>query len=67
VPGLGAQGGSLTEISEKALIQDAGLLVNASRAVIYAGKDEDFAEQAGLVAAAYASEMAVYLNRNASV
>ena len=67
VPGLGAQGGSLREISKKALIRDVGLLVNASRAIIYAGSGDDFAERAGSVAAGYASEMAVYLTENASV
>jgi orotidine-5'-phosphate decarboxylase len=35
VPGVGAQGGSLKEISEKAMIRDCGILVNASRAIIY--------------------------------
>jgi orotidine-5'-phosphate decarboxylase len=67
VPGLGAQGGSLKEISEKALNKDVGLLVNASRTIIYAGSGEDFAEKAREVAAGYASEMIVYLNENASV
>jgi orotidine-5'-phosphate decarboxylase len=67
VPGLGAQGGSLQEISEKALNKDVGLLVNASRAIIYASSGDDFAERAGSIAAAYASEMAIYLNKNASV
>ena len=46
VPGVGAQGGSLPEISEKALIPDGGLLVNASRAIIYASEGEDFAAEA---------------------
>jgi orotidine-5'-phosphate decarboxylase len=63
VPGVGAQGGSLKDISQKALIGDCGLLVNVSRAIIYAGADEDFAEQAGMVAAAYATEMAAYLKQ----
>ena len=35
VPGVGAQGGSLKEISEKAMTKDCGILVNASRAIIY--------------------------------
>jgi orotidine-5'-phosphate decarboxylase len=61
VPGVGAQGGSLKEISEKAMNEDIGLLVNASRAIIYAGKGEDFAEQAYKVAKEYQEEMAVYL------
>lgn len=63
VPGVGAQGGSLKEISEKAMIKDCGLLVNASRAVIYASGGEDFAEAARLVAAQYQQEMTVYLQK----
>ena len=66
VPGVGAQGGSLKEISERAMNKDIGLLVNASRAIIYAGSGEDFAEKASEVAAGYTSEMAVYLKKNAS-
>jgi len=61
VPGVGAQGGSLKEISEKAMINDCGLLVNASRAVIYASGGEDFADVAGKVAKEYADEMKEYL------
>jgi orotidine-5'-phosphate decarboxylase len=61
VPGVGAQGGSLKEISEKAMIDDCGLLVNASRAIIYASSNENFAEAAAQAAKAYASEMANYL------
>jgi orotidine-5'-phosphate decarboxylase len=67
VPGVGAQGGSLKDISEKGLNKDGGLLVNASRAIIYAGSGEDFAEKAGRIAAGYASEMAGYLNKKAPV
>lgn len=61
VPGVGAQGGSLREISGKALIRDCGLLVNASRAIIYASNGEDFADEASLVAQQYSDEMAIYL------
>jgi len=62
VPGVGAQAGSLKEISEKAMIRDCGLLVNASRAVIYASKGEDFAEAAAKEAKKYAIEMKEYLD-----
>ncbi len=62
VPGVGAQGGSLKDISEKAMNKDCGLLVNASRAIIYASGKEDFAVKAGDVARAYQSEMKGYLN-----
>jgi orotidine-5'-phosphate decarboxylase len=61
VPGVGAQGGSLKEISEQAMINECGLLVNASRAVIYASTGEDFAQAAGNAAKAYADEMRQYL------
>lgn len=63
VPGIGAQGGSLAAISENAMNRDCGLLVNASRAIIFAGSGNDFAEQAGIVAARYAGEMAQYLKK----
>ena len=61
VPGVGAQGGSLKEISEKAMIGDCGLLVNASRAIIYASDAKDFTDAAAKVAKAYADEMKEYL------
>jgi orotidine-5'-phosphate decarboxylase len=61
VPGVGAQGGSLRDISREALTPDCGLLVNASRAIIYASEGEDFAEEAGAIAKQYAFEMAGYL------
>lgn len=61
VPGVGAQGGSLREISEIAMNKDVGLLVNASRAIIYASTGEDFAVEAGRIAKEYQTEMAGYL------
>jgi len=61
VPGVGAQGGSLKEISQKAIIKDCGLLVNASRAVIYASGEKDFADVAANVARGYVDEMKEYL------
>src|SRR5687767_9206629 len=61
VPGVGTQGGSLKEISNKALIQDCGLIVNVSRAVIYASNSEDFADEASIIAQRYADEMSMYL------
>jgi orotidine-5'-phosphate decarboxylase len=61
VPGVGAQGGSLKEISEKAMNKDVGILVNASRAVIYASTGTDFAAKAAEVAKGYQQEMKQYL------
>jgi orotidine-5'-phosphate decarboxylase len=61
VPGVGAQGGSLKNISQVALIKDCGLLVNASRAIIYASNSEDFADEASIISQRYADEMSIYL------
>jgi orotidine-5'-phosphate decarboxylase len=61
VPGVGAQGGSLKEISQKAMIKDCGILVNASRAIIYVSNKEDFAEKAKAASIEYCKEMAEYL------
>lgn len=61
VPGIGAQGGSLKEISEKAMTKDCGLLVNASRSIIYASHQEDFAEEARRITLSYQQEMKAYL------
>lgn len=62
VPGVGAQGGSLAEVSKYGLNKDCGLLVNASRAIIYASKKEDFVEEARAIAQQYQTEMAGYLS-----
>ncbi len=61
VPGVGEQGGSLKDVSAVALNKNGGILVNASRAVIYASKENDFAEKAAAVAQQYQQEMAGYL------
>ncbi|HHS95216.1 MAG TPA: orotidine-5'-phosphate decarboxylase [Phaeodactylibacter sp.] len=58
VPGVGAQGGDLTNLSAYGLNHDTGLLVNSSRGIIYAGGDsEDFAAQARNAALALQQEM----------
>jgi orotidine-5'-phosphate decarboxylase len=61
VPGVGFQGGSLAEVSKYGLNKDVGLLVNASRAIIYASEKEDFAEEAAMIARQYQHEMEGYL------
>ena len=61
IPGVGFQGGSLAEVSKHGLNADCGLLVNASRAIIYAGKNKNFAEEARAVALQYQIEMKSYL------
>ena len=63
IPGVGAQGGSLAEVSKFGMNKDCGLLVNASRAIIYAGTNENFPEKARQVAVQYQTEMKSYLSR----
>jgi orotidine-5'-phosphate decarboxylase len=61
VPGVGSQGGSLRDVSAKAMNEEIGLLVNVSRAIIFASGGEDFAEKAGAEARNYRNEMKGYL------
>ncbi|MBN1924849.1 MAG: orotidine-5'-phosphate decarboxylase [Prolixibacteraceae bacterium] len=46
VPGVGAQGGSLQEVARYGMNSQCGLLVNSSRAIIYASDDKNFAKDA---------------------
>lgn len=46
VPGVGAQGGSLSEVCKYGLSENIGLLINSSRGIIYASAEKDFAEKA---------------------
>ena len=46
VPGVGAQGGSLAEVAKYGLTKDCGLLINASRSIIFASSGTDFAIKA---------------------
>ncbi len=63
VPGVGAQGGSLGEVSKYGLNRSAGLLVNASRSILYAGNGVDFAQKAGTEARKLQNEMEKYLDQ----
>jgi len=61
VPGVGAQGGSLEEVSKIGMNDDIGLLVNASRQIIFASNGEDFTDKAREEASKLQIEMASYL------
>lgn len=63
VPGVGAQGGSLEDVSKYGMIDECGLLVNSSRGIIYASSGEDFAAEAGKKAAELAAEMQLMLEK----
>lgn len=64
VPGVGAQGGSLEEVCKYGMNAQCGLLVNSSRAIIYADQTEAFATAARDEAHKIQTEMAQYLKRN---
>ena len=57
VPGVGAQGGSLEEVCKYGMNSDCGLLVNASRAIIFADSSENFAAVAAEKARDYQQQM----------
>ena len=61
VPGVGAQGGSLEEVCKYGMTKDCGLIVNSSRAIIYADKTENFAVVAGQEAKKVQEQMAEQL------
>ncbi len=61
VPGVGAQGGSLSEVCKYGMTKSVGLLVNSSRGIIYASNSEDFAQSAAKKAQALQEQMAVEL------
>ncbi|MCQ2226950.1 MAG: orotidine-5'-phosphate decarboxylase [Bacteroidales bacterium] len=61
VPGIGAQGGSLEEVCKYGMTKDCGLIVNSSRAIIYADKTEKFAEVAAQEAKKVQEQMAALL------
>lgn len=64
IPGIGAQGGSLEEVAKNGLNHQCGLLVNSSRAIIYASKEMDYAEKAGLAAKKIQEKMKELLIQN---
>jgi len=63
VPGVGAQGGSLADVANYGWNDDCGLLVNSSRAIIYASNNLDFADKAQIEAKKLQKEMAIILDQ----
>ena len=63
VPGIGAQGGSLEEVCKVGMNNMCGLIVNSSRAIIYADNSDDFARTAASEAKKVQEEMAKMLDK----
>lgn len=61
VPGIGAQGGSLEEVTKYGKNDSVGLLVNVSRAIIFSSQENDFAEKANLAAQTYVTQMKAWI------
>ena len=61
VPGVGAQGGSLQDVVKYGMNSEVGLLVNASRSILYASSGADYASAAAAEAKKMQKEMAVFL------
>ena len=64
VPGVGAQGGSLSEVARYGMNKYCGLLVNASRSILFASSGKDFAEKAASEAEIMQLEMEQLLNEH---
>ncbi len=63
VPGVGAQGGSLEEVCRYGITKDCGLIVNASRSIIYASNGKDFADAARAEAQRMQQQMQLELEK----
>lgn len=63
IPGVGAQGGDLGEVLKNGWNNSGGLLINASRSIIFASSGVDFADAAASEAARMQAEMAEFINK----
>jgi orotidine-5'-phosphate decarboxylase len=67
VPGVGAQGGSLSEVCKYGMNENVGLLINSSRAIIYASNGTDYAEVARAEALKMQQKMEIILIKSLKV
>ncbi len=65
VPGVGAQGGSLVDVAKYGMNKDCGLLINASRSIIYASGDTNFEQAAANEAQKMQTQMKALLQKYA--
>lgn len=63
VPGVGSQGGTVESVMQAASNEECGLLINASRSVIFAGSGKDFADKAANAAAELQEKMAEFIQK----
>lgn len=67
VPGVGAQGGDLATVCRYGMTDDCGLLVNSSRGIIFASRDENFAQAAADAAKELAGQMDTLLREYSKI
>ena len=61
VPGIGAQGGSLSDVCRFGLNENCGLIVNSSRQIIYSDKSIDYAKKSAEISSLIQREMSEQL------
>ncbi|MCS6823556.1 MAG: orotidine-5'-phosphate decarboxylase [Cytophagaceae bacterium] len=64
IPGIGAQGGHIDDVSDAAITPECGLLLNASRSIIYASQEKDFAKKAAEEAILIKKQMEKWLDKS---
>ena len=64
IPGIGSQGGSLDDVVKYGMTKECGLIVNSSRALIYAGEGLDFASRTRAATEAIQSQMDTLLKQS---
>lgn len=64
IPGVGAQGGDMNEVLKNGWNKSGGLLINASRSIIFASAEIDFALAAKAEAEKMQKEMEAFINQN---
>ena len=64
IPGIGSQGGSLDDVVKYGMTKECGLIVNSSRALIYAGEGLDFASKTRTATEAIQSQMDILLKKS---
>tara|TARA_B100000676_G_scaffold282111_1_gene307703 strand:+ start:768 stop:1049 length:282 start_codon:yes stop_codon:yes gene_type:complete len=64
VPGIGAQGGSLENISKSGFTSDCGLLINNSRNIIYSDSSENFNLKVNEKVKTIQADMEILLKKN---
>ncbi|TVR80493.1 MAG: orotidine-5'-phosphate decarboxylase [Chitinophagaceae bacterium] len=63
IPGVGTQGGKIEDLIPFTNKENAGMLVNVSRGIIFASSDKGFAEKAALSAKNYQSQMSPFFEK----